>query len=154
MSIFKKIKKFIEKLFTNVFDKFRLHSELAVTITQNLKNVVENPLLRVTLSIIPGNVGKVLLPLLPKAIELTEKIALKVAIANNILSQDITNGDVVSQIVIKLRESYPLIKTKFWQDFGTELIIALADGEISKDEAWSLRELVYQELKVTKFLKQ
>lgn len=135
---------FAKKMFSDAMKAARQYSGVAVEVTAKLKDIVENPLLSIAVGIIPGDVDNEILYLLRKVVP---AVAMKMAIAHNILHASDSNSDAVAAIVDYLKTLNPDARVGFWITFAGELNIALADGKISIDEAVILTQLAYKELK-------
>lgn len=141
------MKKFLEKLrlfvvsvVGNVFDLFRLNSEVAVKITSILKKYVEDPASDLIVSIIPGDIDNIILAKLKKVLPVVLE---KVSLAHGILLSSETDSDVVSAVIDHLKSISPELRAAFWVSFSGELNVALSDGKLSFAEAVALAQLVY-----------
>lgn len=143
--LIQKIIDFVKGRFQNLFEIFRLNSEVAVKVTNTLKSIVESPITDYATDLIPGDLDdkiheklKVIIPI----------VAQKMAIAHGILSVNDRDTDAVSAIIEHLKnEVNPGLKISFWIMFAGELNIALSDGKITLSEAVALSQIIYAESK-------
>lgn len=144
-NLLQKIVEFIKGKFQNLFEIFRQNSEVAVKVTNTLKDIVESPITDYATDLIPGDLDdkiheklKVIVPI----------VAQKMAIAHGILSINDTNTDAIGAIIEHLKNEINVgLKVSFWIMFAGELNIALSDGKITLSEAVALSQMVYAETK-------
>jgi hypothetical protein len=141
------LKDFVTKVFGTILDLFREHAELAVSITERLKNLVDSPVADVITALIPGDADNLIVAklrlILPVVLE-------KVALANNITKEGKTQSEVIALVLKHLKKANIDSKKMFWVSFATELNIALSDGKIGFSEALILSQLVYSEIQKNK----
>jgi hypothetical protein len=142
----KKVINFIVELYHKVvgitLNAFREHADLAVSITERIKVILDSPIVDVITFIIPGDVDdnivrnlRVILPIIFR----------KVALANNIIKENEFPTDIINEVLIYLKDVDKYKKSLFWILFSAELNRSLADGKITLNEAIILSQLVYNE---------
>jgi hypothetical protein len=143
--LLQKIIEFIKSKFQNIFEIFRLNSEVAVKVTNTLKSIVESPIVDFVTDLIPGDLDDKIHEKLKVVIPI---VAQKIAITHGILSINDRNTDAISAIIEHLKnEVNPGLKISFWIMFAGELNIALSDGKITLSEAIALSQIIYAESK-------
>ncbi len=144
------MKKFIKRI-TDVFAVFfgkefkflKANSAAAVKITEALKNIVESPLARIVVNVIPGELDNMLFD---KAQKIVPVIAAKVAIAHGIIQAGSSNAAVLASIIAELQKRNKDARVGFWLEFSARLNQALSDGKMTLAEAAALAQLAYVEL--------
>ena len=146
MNFFKRITNWFVSKFDQLLDKFRQESDVAVKITDKIKNIVldTRPYIDILTDIIPGDLDD---KIHDKIVDIVPKVAEKVAIANGILKANDKNSDALGAVIEYLKNTYPGVQQSFWIVFSGELNVALSDGKLSLSEGISLAQYVYQEIK-------
>ncbi len=141
--IFELLKGFVSKVFGTVLDLFKQHAELAVRITELLKNIADSPVTDIVTALIPTDIDNLIVAklriVLPFVLE-------KVALANNIAKEGKTHEEVISLVLKHLKKANVDSKKMFWISFAAELNVALSDGKITFSEGIILSQLVYNEI--------
>jgi hypothetical protein len=146
-NLFKRITEIIKKLFMDAFEALKLHSIIAVKITDKLKSAVES---EVTEFIIESTNTESDDELLEKAKNLLPKVALKIALIHGIVDESSSSSEVIGKLIDHLKSLHPDARIPFWVLFSGELNMALADGKISLSEAFILAQLAYTEIRKIK----
>jgi hypothetical protein len=142
--LFETIKLFVITNLSKAFKAVRKHSGVAVAITNKIKAIVESPIIDIATDLIPGDLDD---KIHEKLKILVPQVALKLAIAHKVLSENAKDSDAVENIVVYLKSLNPEARIGFWVHFTGELNKAMADQEISLSEAIALSQLAYQEFK-------
>lgn len=141
--IFEFLKGLVNKALGSVLDLFRKHAELAVSITERLKQVVDSPVADVVTVLIPGDVDSVIVARLRKELP---KVLEKLALATNILKEGETSSDVIALVLEYLKTANVDAKKMFWVTFAAEVNLVLSDGKITFSEAVIISQLVFNEV--------
>ena len=142
--ILKAIGGFFQKVFAGQFHWLKKNSHLSVSITERLKQLVENPSLNILATIIPGNIDDKVLYQLQK---LVPKVAEQIAIAHGIIQASESNTNMVAAITEYLKGKVKDDRAAFWVEFSARLNVALSDGKLTFGEGVLLAQMVYLENK-------
>jgi len=122
--------------------KFKEHADLAVSITERIKVILESPVVDVITFLIPGDVDD---KIVKKLREILPIVFMKVAIATNIIKKNELPSDIIAEVLEYLKECDKGQKATFWIQFAAQLNRALVDSRINLNEAIILSQLIYKE---------
>lgn len=142
LDFFKKLFAKVKELFSDSFDKLRIFSGVAVKVTAIMKEIVENPLLDITVDLTKTTKDNQILNKLKVIVPIVSN---KIAVVHGILLVDDKQSDSVAKLLEYLRSISPEARVSFWILISGEVNKALADGKISLAEAVALAQLVYAE---------
>lgn len=143
-NVFDSIKLFVIKNLSSAFKALRKNSGIAVSITNRIKQIVENPITDIITDLIPGDLDD---KIHEKLKVIVPQVAFKLAIAHKILQENETDSKAVENIITYLKTLKPDARIGFWIHFTGELNMAMADQKITLSEAVSLTQMVYLEFK-------
>jgi hypothetical protein len=132
----------VKGIFGNSLVWLKKNSQIAVNVTQKLKEIIESPVADLVTALIPGELDNKIKDLLRKIVP---EVAIKVGIAHNILQASEEPNEAIAKIVEYLKTLPKEGRAAFWIQFAGELNFVLADGEITFPEAVALSQLVYAE---------
>jgi hypothetical protein len=139
--LLKKIKKTFDKLVTFGFNALKSNSGLAVIITQNLKIAVESGIVKGLVDLIPHRLAPVIYGV---ALKIIPQVAIKVAIAHNILKASDSNSDIIGKLIEELSKLTKDERKGIWIDFAAKLNVYLSDGDLSWKEAVDSTQEAYR----------
>lgn len=145
--IIEKIKKKLSDVFGHALEFFVKNGDAAVKVTNIFKELVENPALAVAVLTTKSKTDDVLLA---KARVIAPRVALKVAVAMNIMKEiDSSNSEeiILARVFKTLRDNLPEEgKAIFYREFSGAVGEALVDGKISRAESIALVQMVFKKL--------
>ena len=145
--IFSSIKNALTKLWGNMLAFLVERGDVAVRITNIVKDVIEHPTISFAVAMTPTKKDDVLLA---KAKLLVPKIALQVGLAMNMIKAvDAAENELqAASRVIDYARQYINEDGKgmFYREFGGKVAEYLADGELDAAEAVALVQLVFKKV--------
>lgn len=147
----KKLINQIKTTLSRVFGSFLTflvdRGQVAVTATNILKSIIENPALSFVTELTPNKKDDALLA---KAKKLVPNLAVKVALAMSIIKETDAQADkdiALSIILDKVRDHLPEDgKAIFYRELSGAIAEALSDGTVTTAEAVAIVQLVFKKV--------
>jgi hypothetical protein len=124
-------------------DKFiRKNGEVAVKVTQALKNAVESNIVKTIVELTPTDLDDRALFVAQKILP---KVAFHVALGMGLVKETSSPEEAVKALQEYLQGILPDGRAKFWADFAAVALVFLQDGKISWREGNILTQMYYEE---------
>lgn len=141
----RKIGEALKSLFGRQYKLFKENSELAVKITNTLKDALNNPLVDILTAIIPGDLDD---KIKKKAREVVDRAAKEIAVAHKLVQASASNQEAWAGLIKHLQTIVPEGRTAFWVQFSGKVNEFLADGKIDFNEGVILTQMLFKEKKL------
>lgn len=145
--IIQQIKSTLSKVFGSFLTFIVDRGQIAVTATNILKSIIENPALSFVTELTPNKKDDALLA---KAKKLIPDLAVKVGLAMAIIKEYEVHRDkgvALQQIISQVREHLPEEgKAIFYREISGAIAEALSDGTLSTAEAVAIVQLVFKKV--------
>jgi hypothetical protein len=141
MKFLKQIGSFLKRVFTGAHDLLKDKGYIAVMVTEQLKNLINSPVMDVLTSIIPGEVDNLIVSKLRITIP---KVAYKVARTHGVIKETERPSQALILLFDYLKTLPEAERAKFWIDFAGNLTHDLEDGNISVYEAIRRTQDIYR----------
>lgn len=141
MKFLTKIGSFLKKVFTGAFDILQDKGYIAVLVTNNLKKLIESPVMDIITAVIPGDIDSLIVSKLRVVIP---KVAFKVATVHGVISNHERPSAALKILFDHLRTLSKDEQTRFWIDFAAELNINLENGTLSIQESVKRTQDLYK----------
>jgi hypothetical protein len=142
-----KIKLAVGKVFGGILEFIIDNADVAIKVTNIVKEVINNPLVDYTVALTPTKRDDVLLF---KAKQLAPMILTKLAFAMGIAKEAELSGDpliVTGKVFEIVRQSIPLEgRAIFYRELSGKIALALADGKITEGEIIGILQLKYHKV--------
>lgn len=132
MKFLNKIGSFLKKVFTGAYDILQDKGYIAVLVTNNLKKIIESPVMDIITAVIPGDIDSLIVS---KLRVILPKVAFKVASVHGVISTHERPSVALKILFEHLGTLSKDQQTKFWIDFAAELNYNLEDGTLSIQES-------------------
>jgi hypothetical protein len=141
----KKVWEKIRNIFNKFFDSFKFyvenHIEPAIKIVEQIKNIVNSPILPFITAAIPGTFDDVLVEkvkeILPRALALLQ--------IGECIKTTSTNDEVFQCVIAKLKGLNPDAQNAFYLNLAAMISTDLSDGHLTWSEAVILVQYTYNE---------
>ena len=145
--VIEKIRLAISKVFGSILQFILDNGDVAIKVTNIVKDVINNPLLDYTVALTPTKADDVLLT---KAKKLAPIVSTKLALAMGIAKEAELTGDplvVASKVFDIIRESIPEEgRAIFYRELSGKIGVALSDGKITEGEIIGILQLKYHKI--------
>jgi hypothetical protein len=120
----------------------RKHGEVAVRVTQALKNAVESPVVKTIVDLTPTDLDNKWLGV---AQRIMPKVAFHVALTSKLIDETATQEEAVRVLQEYIKTLAKDGRIKFWADFSAWAMVFLQDGKLSWKEANQLTQMYHSE---------
>lgn len=140
MKFLKQIGAFLKKVFFGAYDLLQDKGYIAVLITNNLKQIIESPIVDIVTALIPGEVDNLIVS---KLRVILPKVAFKVATTHGVISTHERPSEALKILFEHLRSLPKDERAIFWIDFAAELNLNLEDDNLSFRESIDRTQALY-----------
>ena len=141
-NFFKKVFGTVKKWYEAIFDKFENHASAAVRLVNLVKHVVHSPVVSTIVQLTPTKGDDYLLS---RAKLILDSIALKIGVANGIISESESKSQAVAKLIEHLKTLNPEMQDIFWVKLAGDINVALSDDELTLSEAIMITQKYFSE---------
>jgi hypothetical protein len=141
MKFITKIGSLLKKVFSGAYDLLQDKGYIAVLVTNNLKSIIQSPVIDIITAVIPGEIDNLIAS---KLRVFLPKVAFKVAMVHGVISTHERPSVALKILFEHLGTLSKSEQTKFWIDFAAELNLNLEDGNLSIHESIKRTQDLYK----------
>lgn len=134
------IKSIVPRILEGLFDFAKKHAELAVKVTNALKEAVEHPAADFLVNLTKTDLDNKALAILRKVLTVVVK---KVAVVHGVVSGSEDENEAIRKLVEHIRSLPKDERPSYYVQFAAEVLLAYTNGRISVAQAYYLPQLVY-----------